>query len=265
MKRISATIRRLFYLSDTHLEHRVRPVPHSAQLTESAQPEGKTAMALLGDIGWTHEESYWDFVRQCSGLYDYVLILLGNHEYYNNYIQELPTEFRQELHRRCLSNVYFLENETLEFDNVVFWGSTLWTRPSWDIFQIMNDRAFIRDKSTPNQQLSISTIHTMHHRAVQSLRQELAAPIPQKPYVLLTHHGPLAECNGTAFHHSKRISAYVNQLDEHFRPPVVAWLYGHTHQNMTFHKNNILVSTNAFGYPRERLTVPFDPERFIQL
>lgn len=273
--RIAATVQRLFYLSDTHLEHKVRTVPLAASQAGAASQDpqdtrvphenGKTAMALLGDIGWIHEESYWDFVRQCATTYDYVLLLLGNHEYYEQCIQEVPTQFRQELYRRCISNVVFLENETAEFDNVVFWGSTLWTRPTWEAFESMNDRFYIKDKSTPSQQLSISTIHSVHHRAVQSLRQELTTPIPNKPYVLLSHHGPLMECNGSAYSKSYRTSGYVNQLDEFLVPPVIAWFYGHTHQNMSFIKKNILIATNALGYPKERLRVPFDPERCIDL
>jgi predicted phosphohydrolase len=258
--RIPFLLHRLFYLSDTHLEHKVRRIPLASPGPTSASESGVSVMALLGDIGWPREDSYWNLVKECARRYDYVIMILGNHEYYGEYIQDYSTTVRQELYRQCIPNVYFLENQTIEFDNVVLWGSTLWSRPTSDVFMRMNDREAIKDKSGPR--LSIGTLYDVHHRAVQNLRQELAAAAAttsSKPYILLTHHAPVIECNGPQFQRSMRSSAYVAQMEEFLVAPVVAWLYGHTHQNMAFQKNKVWIGTNAFGYPGERMQMPYTP------
>ena len=262
--RIHARLEKLYYLSDTHLEHTEcgkRTVP----LAKPTHPE-TSAIALLGDIGWVQEDSYWELIARCSALYGNVFVLLGNHEYFHHCIQEHSSHVRDEFHKRCIPNTYFLENETVEFDNVILWGSTLWTRPDATAFQRINDARLITDKSVPApHRLSISTVHSVHHRATQSLRKELAhLAISKKnlPVVVLTHHAPLVEANGEKYQTSTRTSAYVNRLDEFMQLPIIAWLYGHTHQNMAFHTpSGVFVSTNALGYPRETLDVPFDPRK----
>lgn len=270
--RIHAHLSQLYYISDTHLEHTERGKRIVPLFAPTPTDRLETAMALLGDIGWIHEDSYWELVAQCSALYGHVFIVLGNHEYYHQYIQELPTRFRNELHKRCLPNVFFLENETVEFDNVVLWGSTLWTRPTWEAFQKINDARCILDKSVPKpHRLSIGTVYSVHHRAVQSLQKELSRPIPNpKPLIVLTHHAPLLQSNGDSYRHSSRTTAYVNlQLESLFDAgsdsPILAWLYGHTHQNMTFTYNGVYVGTNALGYPSESLDPPFDPQKCFTL
>jgi predicted phosphohydrolase len=269
--RIHVHLSQLYYISDTHLEHTEcgkRTIP----LTSPASTDRPgTAMALLGDIGWIHEDTYWELVGQCSALYGYVFIVLGNHEYYRQCIQEFPTLFRNELHKHCFPNVFFLENGTVEFDNVILWGSTLWTRPTWEAFQSSNDVQCIRDKSVPKpHRLSIGTVYAAHHRAVQSLQKELTKS--GKPYIVLTHHAPLPQSNGELYRHSSLASIYVNfQLESLFTSPsptptpILAWLYGHTHQNMTFTFNGVYVGTNAFGYPNETLDPPFDPQKCFTL
>lgn len=259
--RIAGTLEKLYYISDTHLEHnergkRVIPL-HSPEHPKSS------AIALLGDIGWITDDSYWELVSECSALYGNVLIVLGNHEYYHHCIQELPTLFRHELRKRCYPNVLFLDNETVEFDNVILWGSTLWTRPTFEAFQRINDVRCITDKSVPSpHRLSIGTIYDANHRAAQNLRKELTRIQGEKPVIVLTHHAPLPQCNGDTYRHSSRTTAYVNYyLGSFFEVPVIAWLYGHTHQNMTFTLNDVYVSTNGFGYPSEVLAIPFDPQK----
>jgi len=261
--RIHARLEKLYYLSDTHLEHTER----GKRIVPLATPENHvtSAIALLGDIGWVQEDAYWELIAQCAALYANVFVVLGNHEYFHHCIQEFSSTVREEFHKRCIPNTYFLENETVEFDNVLLWGSTLWTRPDWAAFQRINDARLITDKSVPApHRLSISTVHTVHHRATQHLRKELnaihAAGI-SKPVIVLTHHAPLLDANGDKYEQSIRTTAYVNRLDEFIQAPIIAWLYGHTHQNMTFYKNEVYISTNALGYPREYMEVPYDPHK----
>lgn len=66
---------RLQILSDIHLEftgtiNRLPNIPVLAPI-----------LALVGDIGYPHKESYKDFIHQKSNEYELVLVIAGNHEY----------------------------------------------------------------------------------------------------------------------------------------------------------------------------------------
>jgi predicted phosphodiesterase len=250
----------VYYLSDTHLEESVKkqiPLPTK----ESVGDSGKTLMGLLGDIGWFQEDSYWELVLDCLERFDYVVLILGNHEYHHEILQEVPMKMRQTLEKRrqchpSLERAYFLENAVLEFENIRLFGSTFWTKPTHTVFMRLNDRKYIQDNTYSNKVLSIQTIYDLNDRAFECLKEELDAST--KPLIVLSHHAPLPECNGIGFENSQYTSAFINHAEEFMKPPMVAWLYGHTHQNMSFVKNGIYIGTNAWGYDKERMRAPYE-------
>lgn len=259
-KVIPVTLSKLYFVSDTHLEHLDRPIEIHA-----SHPELNEAIALVGDIGWIKEDSYWKFVYKCASMYRIVLIVLGNHECYFHDIHEIPTIFSRILHEHNLSNVYFLHNELLEFQNCMIWGSTLWSKITPDAFHRLNDQATILDKSSQTKKLRMGTIFEEHHRALSHLNKSMdIASYKKKPLIVLTHHAPLLEMNGK---YVKSITAtgYASDLSSYFKQPIIAWICGHTHQNIVAYSNTIPCYANCYGYPGEFLQYPFNPELFISL
>jgi predicted phosphodiesterase len=255
----------LYYLSDTHLEElEPKSIPLPESVIAKKNPDEVIGVALLGDIGWFSLDTYWDLVLECIRRVDVVILILGNHEYHFLTLQEVPRQLTLELARRQqihpeLASVYFLENSVLEFANVRVWGSTFWTKPKPSIFMHLNDRNVIKDATQPYGILSIGTIYRLNETAIMSLENELGNG--EKPLIVLTHHAPTEECNGAKFKYSKFTSAFVNSLPSSIwqeNTPMIAWLYGHTHQNMRFEKNKVVIATNAYGYDRERLRVPYE-------
>jgi hypothetical protein len=52
-----------------------------------------------------------------------------------------------------------------------------------------------------------------------------------------------------------KLSAAIfhNDFDALMRPPLRAWIHGHTHYGVERDVNGVLVTSNQRGYPREKL------------
>lgn len=237
------------FISDTHLEHLVRQVT----IVKNAD-----AIALLGDIGWIREESYWNFVSTMSQSYRVVFLLSGNHECYGYRVHEVDRKIEKEIEARKYWNVFYLQNKWMEFDNIIVWGGTLWTMPTHTAFYATNDPMRIKD-------LDIADVYHLHHKAVKSIQKAMAyATSQKKQIVVLSHHAPLSEMNGK-YEGLPRESAYATDLSRLFRAPLKGWLCGHTHQNLTVEVNGIVCRANCLGYPDETLEHPYDPRAVLML
>ena len=76
-------------VSDIHLEfypsyRKVKKLFTLFKRDDDPKKSGITRiLGLLGDIGNPYRKSYQEFLLNVSKYYDYVLIIAGNHEYYN--------------------------------------------------------------------------------------------------------------------------------------------------------------------------------------
>lgn len=248
---------RIQFISDTHLEHEDRPI-HLEKVADT--------IALLGDIGWINEESYWNFITKCSNQYKRVFILMGNHEYYNQVLQDVDKIIETQIKKRKLTNILYFHNRLLEFANVFVWGGTLWTKPSYAVYTTMNDAYYINEiVNNRHRKLSISKVYRMYNNAVKSIEEAIhTAKSTGKPLVVMTHHAPLLEMNGQ-FQGTSRVTGYASDLSHLFQCPISAWICGHTHQNITCYANQIPCSANCLGYPSETLPIPYNPGAFISI
>lgn len=62
--------------SDLHLEFYKKYYP-------LIEPKAEILL-LLGDIGKISSKNYLEFIKDCSTKFKYILIVLGNHEYYHS-------------------------------------------------------------------------------------------------------------------------------------------------------------------------------------
>src|SRR5579871_4464988 len=110
---------RVTLISDTHIDHRDdRDIPHDIF------PEADILVAA-GDIGDPHDVKYTMFLAAASEKYKHVILITGNHEYYNhdvvnteNYIRKIIEPF---------PNIHFLQKDKIVIDDIVFLGCTLWS------------------------------------------------------------------------------------------------------------------------------------------
>jgi predicted phosphodiesterase len=97
-------------------------------------------------------ERFHTFMQNCSNNFKHVLYVAGNHEHYHgdyaNTLSNLKSKFSY------LKNVHVLNNESIEIDNVVFFGGTLWTDMNkedpltlYQIAKMMNDFRCVKNSN----------------------------------------------------------------------------------------------------------------------
>jgi predicted phosphohydrolase len=251
-------------ISDVHLEHQTKPVIFYEKFPNEIIPISanyilKTGdiLCLLGDIGHPIGETsdkYWEFLTQASVLYKKVLLLTGNHEYYNSSIEKVDLFINSELKRRNLNNVIFLKNKKITIGGLVILGSTLWSNIPPDKFDriksVIGDYKYIHG-------LTYEKIKKIHSTSVEWLTKEIKAN-KYRDIMVLTHHAPLmSNTSDVKFHNDPVRFAYSSNLSK-LVSSVKIWAYGHTHHNH-FGNNWIfsggtsktIMICNQMGYPKK--------------
>ena len=229
---------RLFLASDVHTE-----VYHSlpSGLIE-AWPQADI-LVLAGDIGnpLIARENYARFLLECKKKYPEVLLVPGNHEYYQSDYR-LPGVRAELVKLAEETGVRFLSCTTLILSGIRFIGVTLWSliddyparEYSQKVFRTRIDylREFILD--------------------YDYLTQELLYGNSELPTVIITHHLPTAKMLHRRYQGMACNSAFSSEILEHFHlTNVKYWLMGHTHEFNSQKIGEVEFVCNPVGYPRE--------------
>jgi len=112
-----------------------------------------------GDIGYPFQPFYEYFLEKISGLFSHIIIIHGNHEYYQlGKYQKNKTvnEIKEKTIEICkkFNNIHFLDNSFIDLpdENGVmyrFIGSTLWTHIYMPQFMV-NDKYNIENFTSEN-------------------------------------------------------------------------------------------------------------------
>lgn len=273
----------LRYASDLHLEFNPA-IERIKSLWDFRQDPGdEYYLALLGDIGRPHHPALHNFLDNVAPKYKQIFYVPGNHEYYNGRGTKLThTSILHELDTLCSSynNITLLNNSTATLGPLKIIGTTLWSHiPSESKSQLesaINDYRLIYKKEhfdadpTP---ITADDTNQWNADAIAFLQSEIAflqSEIAQQPSIVLSHHAPLFS-NARAGHYTadpkyldgKNNYAFHNNLAHLIKPPIVAWLYGHTHYTSKFAHNGVTVATNQLGYEGEE--TQFMPHAYLNL
>ena len=114
--------------SDIHAEFwPANKIPRILSMVVPSLPTDPDTVALVaGDLGLAHRQETWlKILSLLSKQFLAIIYVEGNHFFYHNdffgRIQELKRKVS------LPKNVHFLENESVEIDDVLFIGATLWT------------------------------------------------------------------------------------------------------------------------------------------
>jgi len=227
-------------------------------------------IVLAGDIGVGVRGLYWAAGEKALRGKP-VLYVPGNHEFYDARLERMAVEMR---HAAAELGIHYLDNNVLDLDGVRFIGSTLWTD-----FLLMGDdmrrvsRAMMAAKETitdfnaiiygttgwftPGQSVAL------HQAARRFIEDSLGKPFAG-PKVVVSHHAPHRRCVAPEYEDSELSPAFVSDLAPLMeRHRIAAWIYGHTHTNISFEvENGCQVVSNQRGYPGEE-TGDFIPDLVV--
>jgi hypothetical protein len=218
-----------------------------------------------------------DFLTECSTKWKSVILVAGNHEYYQSVRgKKTVEEIQRLLDEGCkaLGNVHFLNKNSLEIDGVRFLGTTLWSqipvKSMRTVSSSMNDyrKIFTQrgdlhySKRHPGgwNTLTVDLTVLWHDDQVAWLEEEI--PKSTLPTVIVTHHAP--HPNHLTDKDEPTNPAYATDLTRLMKSPVVCWISGHTHKAISFipEGTNVLCASNPKGYPSQSLA-RYDARKYI--
>jgi len=207
-------IRKYFqYVSDLHLEKGFKRNINAR----------KPYLILGGDIGYSHQQSYKDFLLEVSTSFDKVFIISGNHEYDKTNISETEDKIRNICDMR--NNLLYLQKDTHKiYKNIYIAGCTFWS---------------ILPKSKKNN----------HLEHVNWLTNTLKSN-PQNNYIVATHHCPLYECLNIKYDKTNPNYFASDQTDIIKLQNMLVWIYGHSHIHKDINVYGKWLISNQYGsYP----------------
>ena len=166
-----------------------------------------------------------------------------------------------------------LENSTLNIDDVIFHGATLWR--NFELFgdhklagykcqEIMNDFKVIR-RDPSFSRLRAMDAALIHKNTLDWLGRSLEQSSSAKN-VVITHHAPSKKSLREKSKDHIVSAAYASDL-EHFinthKPDY--WLHGHIHDSLDYPVSDCRVVCNPRGYTKGKRNAHFDPSLIIEL
>lgn len=240
-------------LSDLHLEF-------TDYLPAELPSCGEDLVVLAGDVGIGTDGIEW----AKAAIPDRpVVYVLGNHEFYKHDWDRLLVDAHG---AAADSNVTVLENESMEIAGLRVLGCSLWTDflamgrvPAAAAVAIaqeeMADYRLIRRNRRQNKLLPAHTMQRCHHS-----RKWLEAQISDadRPLLVVTHHAPTLRTVNPRYLLQLSNAAFHNDFDDLVRPPVRAWIHGHTHYSCQEEVGGIPLISNQRGYPGEETGFNWD-------
>jgi len=269
-------------MSDIHLEFERKTDDFSQVLDNLFKMEGERSKVLVvaGDVmPMAHftkiSPKAKRFFKKASSLYEHVIFVLGNHDYWGGIFEVAKSVWQTELGDKI---TVLTSGKTFDYDGFMFIGDTLWARPKEKFRETvefsMNDYRYIAKilkGQTPDDEafsyeglrltvLNLADTMNENSKTIKFIRDTLKKN-PEKKFVVVTHHAPLMECATETEKPFDLIGAYCNsylKTIEKF-PNIHAWVYGHLHtpKNITVEfgdddsgevSHTVQIVSNARGY-----------------
>jgi len=214
------------------------------------------------------------FNEECSK-YRHVIYVMGNHEHYHFCYDDTYQHIKDQLP----NNVYLLENEVKEIDDVLFIGCTLWTDANKSdpltkitLKESMNDYRTVKKRPGPEQhyygKLSVEATVHIHRKSVRFIEKTLKENT-SRTCVVVTHHAPSEQSISPFYKTDQHMNGgYCSQLDDFIldNPNIAVWTHGHTHNNFDYMIGSTRIICNPRGYKNyEERADQFDPTRGFNL
>jgi predicted phosphohydrolase len=250
----------LQYAYDLHLEF---PANKAFIKKHPLQPVGDI-LVLSGDIvPFAVMDKHKDFFSYVSDNFETTYWLPGNHEYYRLDI----TEKSGVLNEKIRSNLFLINNTSVELENVKLIFSTLWSKISaghqWQIERSMNDFHQIKNKGF---RFSAEAYNQLHEESLAFIHNELKS-IHNKKVVVFTHHCPTFLNYPEQYKGDILNEAFAVELHDLIESSEIAyWVYGHHHTNTPeFTIGNTKLITNQLGYVQRYENELFKTDKCIEI
>ena len=247
------------YCSDLHLE-----VPENKKFLDKhpVLPVGEVLL-LAGDIlPFSLNKKQSAFIDYVADNFEIVYWVPGNHEYYG---YDLGT-VADPLLEKIRSNIWLVNNQTVQHKNVNFICSTLWSRISlvnaWEIQRSVSDFFTIRWQG---KKFTTREFNQLHRECISFLQNAIIKNAGKKN-IVVTHHVPTLYQYPEQYRNSSINEAFAVELYDFIHDCNAGyWIYGHHHSNTAAFKiGNTAMLTNQLGYVQQNEQAGFNSNACIQ-
>ncbi|WP_294264093.1 metallophosphoesterase [uncultured Chryseobacterium sp.] len=198
-----------------------------------------------------------------------VIYVLGNHEYYKG---SYPKTLHKIKEAARDSNIFVLENDSVDIEGIRYHGATLWT--DFSIFgdpryygfvcqNGMNDYKQIRRDPSYSKMRSID-IFKIHQFSKLWLKESLENSKDMKN-IVVTNHAPSIQSVPEHFKEDPLSSAYASDLEGfilEYQP--LYWIHGHIHTPKRYTIGETEVICNPHGYISEKYN-SYEKELMVEI
>lgn len=265
--------------SDIHLDFDVPSLSFFDKFEKLWRPEPlatdkDTALILAGDL-W-HSQKPFDFsgkswIAEISKQFKYIIIVLGNHDFWGGDIHNEYLTYRKSIASQDLINVFLLQNSSLFFDGLKIVGATLWTNfldenylcMSNAEFSGMKDYQYISDGS---KKINPNKILQEHKESKEYIFSNCHQDYAGQKIIVVTHHSPSYKSLPVNLNKEEfkiENSLYYSSLDNNIeKSDIDLWIHGHSHYAVSYFINNTRILANPRGYTNEK--TGFNPWMLIE-
>ena len=248
------------YASDLHLEF---PQNKAFLKANPLVPTGDMLL-LAGDImPFAIMDKHKDFFSYIADNFQTTYWIPGNHEYY--YFDAAKKS--GELFEKIRSNVFLVNNTSIQHHNINLIFSTLWSKISpanqWQIERGLSDFQVIKYNG---YRLSAEWYNQMHSDSINFITAALQQHNTNK-IIVVTHHVPTLLNYPKMYKGSDLNEAFAVELFGTIEPSAIDyWIYGHHHFNtLDFKIGNTQMLTNQLGYIQNGEHQFFNHNKIIEL
>ena len=232
------------YMSDLHMEL----TENSRYLKNVEFPVTGDILVLAGDTFYLNNTTapLAKFWRWASANYRQVLLVPGNHEYYQGCdIMDRGLQWRWMFRE----NVGYYQNQVVRIDDTDFILSTLWSHvpPVYEYFVSRGMNDFYQTKFN-GKRLTVEDYNRMHTYCLDFIKKSVAESTANH-IVVVTHHLPTLQVVAAQHQGSDLNSAFATELGDFIATTHIdAWIYGHSHTNIDTIIGNTKIISNQMGY-----------------
>lgn len=269
--------------SDIHLDFDVPTKNFDSNMLwypEDLETDKETTLILAGDL-W-HAKKPYDYaneswLKQIASKFQFVLIVLGNHDFWGGNFPKEYENYRQAIKEQCLTNTYLLQDNIIEIGINKFVGGTLWT----DYLNgnamamadaengAMKDYKYIK-YGIAYQRIRAKHLLSAHIKTKNFILMNAIKEFPEQKIWVITHHLPTIRSIPEEYIDNKRAkslyenSLYYSDLDSEIKKVQIDyWIHGHTHQYQDYFIGKTNIISNPRGYSGEETM--YNPWHLLEL
>lgn len=234
------------YCSDLHLEFY-----ENLRMMNAKDPMLKAVgdvLVIAGDVGYLVDKTIQNLRlwKWMSENYRQVLMVAGNHEFYNNGDIAGMGESWQKM---FLPNVGYYHNKVVRIDDTDFILSTLWSMiPPVEEFIVQSGMNDYRQILYNRHRLTANDVTNEFEKNILFIKNSVETSDAEK-IVVVTHHLPTFAAIDKRFVGDPLNVAFATELGNYIADSRInVWIYGHAHHPTDFMVGNTHLVSNPLGY-----------------